>query len=121
MATKATVYRKFDFDAAHFLPNYQGKCANMHGHRWTIEVGVEGEIDIKTGMVMDFTVLKEKMKPIIETYDHHTVNDYIYLPTAENIARIIFQDLTLSINTDKIKLAIVRVWETPNCCVEVRE
>jgi len=50
------VTKQISFDAAHFLPNYDGKCANMHGHRWTIEVAVAGSVH-EDGMVMDFSKL----------------------------------------------------------------
>jgi len=58
------------FDAATFTMGEQGKCQNLHGHTYTVDVEVEGEINKETGMVMDFLVLKRIVKNIIEEYDH---------------------------------------------------
>jgi len=60
---KATLVKKFSFDAAHLLPNYSGKCGRLHGHHWVVEVGVSGEIG-ENGMVVDLVVLKQALQPI---------------------------------------------------------
>jgi 6-pyruvoyltetrahydropterin/6-carboxytetrahydropterin synthase len=62
------------FDSAHFLSGYEGKCSNIHGHRWRVEVEVfsgslipEGQ---NRGMVIDFSILKKDVKEILDYYDH---------------------------------------------------
>jgi 6-pyruvoyltetrahydropterin/6-carboxytetrahydropterin synthase len=58
------------FDAATFTAGEQSKCYNLHGHTYSVDVEVEGEINEETGMVMDFLVLKRIVKSIIDEYDH---------------------------------------------------
>lgn len=62
------------FDSAHFLSGYQGKCQNIHGHRWTVEVEVQSETLKKEGhlkgMVVDFGDLKKDLKNIVKVLDH---------------------------------------------------
>jgi len=99
------------FDAAHYLPNYEGKCANLHGHRWTVKVILVGFSNPDTGMLMDFTKIKE----IIDKLDHKLLNDIIKNPTAENIAEWIY-------NRFPRKIVIkVELWETPNSKVTYYE
>ena len=111
---KATVVKRISFDAAHFLPDYPGKCKNLHGHHFVVEVGVSGEVE-KDGMVIDFGQIKEFLQPIVDKFDHHLINDTIKNPTAENIAIYIKDRL----GVDK-KIEFVRVWETEDSYVEVR-
>ena len=51
------VSKRVSFDAAHFLPGYVGKCSQMHGHHWIVELAVAGEVNLETGMVIDFIEL----------------------------------------------------------------
>lgn len=103
---KAKLFIRRKISAAHHLPGYQGKCAKLHGHTWTIEVWITGEIEEETGMVVDFAFVKK----VIDTLDHATLNDYFDMPTAENIAA----DLCKTLAADK-----VRVWESEDCYAEV--
>jgi len=111
----ALVVKRFEFSAAHKLPNYVGKCANWHGHTWTIEVGIKDFINKDTGMVVDFSKIKEGIDPLKESLDHHSLNDIIENPTAENIGVWILERLPF--NSSKIKF--VRVWESPDSYAEV--
>jgi len=84
------VCKAFKFDAAHFLPGYEGRCANLHGHTWNLEVELEGPIDRKTGMVLDFAKLKKTVNNlVIDRLDHTCLNDlpadFNRMPTCENI------------------------------------
>jgi len=116
---------KHHFDAAHRLPNYNGKCASLHGHRWEVEVEVKGQSDPVTGMLIDFTIIKH----IIDQYDHKHLNDFIENPTAENIAtalqQLIMKEITfLQSAVEKIDshtpyVVVVRIWESPGCLIEV--
>ena len=119
---KAVAVKRVSFDAAHFLPGYKGKCSNMHGHHWVVELGVSGEVDPETGMVIDFTLLKEFLKVKVEDrFDHVLVNDLIENPTAEMIAgRIkLSWDLWAEENCLAVKLVFIRVWETEDSYAEV--
>lgn len=85
------LFRKFQIEAAHFLPNVpEGhKCRRMHGHSFVIEVHLEGPVGETTGWVMDFADLKRAFQPVYDTLDHHLLNDIEGLenPTSENLAR----------------------------------
>ena len=122
---RATVYKKMDFCAAHKLPNYDGKCANLHGHTWYIEVGISGEIDDRTGMVVDFTLVKAMLNTLIEqSFDHHLLNDVIVNPTAENIAQYFYFYLTGRISKKNlakdIRVEEVTIWESDDSKATVR-
>jgi len=91
------VFRVFQVEAAHWLPNVpEGhKCARMHGHSFKIEVRVRGEVGEHSGWVMDFAELKEAFQPLFEQLDHRCLNDIEGLenPTSENLARWVWQRL----------------------------
>lgn len=127
-----------DFDSAHFLSGYEGKCSNIHGHRWHITVRVGGEIQKdgqERGMVVDFGILKKDIRRIADDLDHSLIyekgslrENTLYAlneegfrliefpsrPTAENLARYIY-DL-LSEKYDNVMS--VKVFETPGNSAE---
>jgi len=105
------------FDAAHHLPGYKGKCRNVHGHTYTVRLSVYGQLNQKSGMVYDMSYLKTLLNSLLETYDHHNLNDFIKNPTAENIAYALLRRIQQNLVGDgSLQL---RVWETPDCFVEV--
>jgi len=70
------VCRKFKFDAAHYLPGYNGKCRNLHGHTWFLEVEVEGSVNEASGFVVDFADLKSTVTQlVIDKFDHTCLNE----------------------------------------------
>lgn len=89
--------REFAFEAAHLLPNVPmgHKCRRLHGHSFRVELVCEGEIDPHTGWLLDFADIKRAFRPLRERLDHHYLNEIEGLenPTAENIARWIWQRL----------------------------
>ncbi len=92
---KLKVSKHFDFEAAHFLPHYHGKCERLHGHSYKLIVTVEGEVDPHSGMVIDFVILKKIVKErIIEKLDHYLLNDFMENPTAENTVVWMWEQLT---------------------------
>jgi len=104
------------FDAAHYLPKYPGKCANLHGHTYQVEVEVSGEVQ-QNGMFIDFAVLKEEVKKVIEQLDHQLINYVIdEIPTAENIAKWVKFQLLKSEKLKKydIKELTVTIYEGLN-------
>jgi 6-pyruvoyltetrahydropterin/6-carboxytetrahydropterin synthase len=84
------IYKQFSFDSAHFLPNVpEGhKCRNIHGHTYHLTVYVEGRVLGHEGWVFDFGDLKKIMSPVLDTLDHHLLNevDGLANPTAELLA-----------------------------------
>jgi 6-pyruvoyltetrahydropterin/6-carboxytetrahydropterin synthase len=108
---------EFHFAAAHRLPRYEGPCSRMHGHNYRMIVCVEGEVDPKSGMVADFGRIKEIVQEhVLSRSDHRTLNDVLDNPTAENIARWIFETLAPYLPG----LAEIRLYEVPDCCVTYR-
>ena len=67
-----------EFSAAHNLRGYKGKCENLHGHNWKVEVKIKTDIPDKTGMVLDFRSVKKSLKKILEKLDHKYINDLPY-------------------------------------------
>jgi 6-pyruvoyltetrahydropterin/6-carboxytetrahydropterin synthase len=112
-----TVWKKTTFDAAHHLPNYDGPCANVHGHTYILEVGLTGHIR-ENGMVYDMKRLGEWMDKLVERFDHHDLNESFGNPTAENIAKAIYAD-ALYVFYPEMNVTI-RLWETPTSWVECR-
>ena len=106
------------FDAAHKLVGYRGKCAQLHGHTWKVEVFVVGEKLNDIGILADFKVLKARLKEITDRFDHSFLNDFKQIgnPTAENISRYIFENLKDLPKT--VRLEKVRVWESPDSYAE---
>jgi 6-pyruvoyltetrahydropterin/6-carboxytetrahydropterin synthase len=123
------VCRRETFNAAHRLNNplfdqvtnerIYGKCnnPNYHGHNYVLEVWISGEINIETGYVVDLKILKDIIKEeVVEPFDHKNLNldcsefrDLI--PTAENIAVVIWKRLRKRFNEAEYGLEI-RLWET---------
>jgi 6-pyruvoyltetrahydropterin/6-carboxytetrahydropterin synthase len=105
------------FSAGHALRNYRGKCENVHGHNYRIEVTVEGEQLDSIGLLVDFVELKRVMKDAIDYLDHRFINDLEPFdkvnPSAENIAKYFHDRITAGLSTEvPIRLAQVKVWET---------
>lgn len=110
------------FEAAHFIDGYPGKCARLHGHNWIVEAVVRGKNLDALGMLVDFKILKAALNKILDEFDHRYLNELETFaqenPTAENLARKIFQRLAASeIFSDTTKLHAVKVHESPNSCV----
>jgi len=100
--------------AAHFLRGYEGKCKNLHGHTWKVEVYIQSATLDTIGMVADFAVLKEKLKSFLNTLDHICLNDLPYFqkvnPTTENIAKYIYENFAKDVAP--LQLSRVGVWES---------
>ena len=105
------------FCAAHRLNNYNGPCENLHGHNWLVKATVAGENLDKSGIVIDFKVLKRKLNDILDELDHRNLNDIFdrqnQSPSSEFIARYIYQKLKESINSADVRVSRVEVQETP--------
>ena len=114
------IWRRFDFDAAHYLPKVpEGhKCGRMHGHTYNVEVRLAGEVDPVTGWVRDFGDLKEAFKPIEALLDHQVLNEVPGLdnPTSEHLAVWLWERLRV----DLPEIVSISVSETANSGVVYR-
>jgi 6-pyruvoyltetrahydropterin/6-carboxytetrahydropterin synthase len=110
---RAWVGKRFHFDAAHFLPFHRGKCKNLHGHRWFIDLELEGPIN-EEGMVIDFGLLSSFMDFILEEFDHHQLNEVIANPTAENLCMYLTEKIKNKwpISYPYLHLTSLKIWET---------
>ena len=108
---------EFHFAAAHRLPRYDGPCRRQHGHNYTFFVTLEGEVDPASGMIFDFGDLKRVVQEhVLSRVDHRDLNDLLANPTAENIARWIWEVLEPHLPG----LCEVRLHEIPDSCVTYR-
>jgi 6-pyruvoyltetrahydropterin/6-carboxytetrahydropterin synthase len=106
------------FAAAHQLRDFVGKCERLHGHNWKIETHVSGNKLGKDGLVIDFKVIKEATKKILDELDHKFLNELepfrTQNPSSENIARYIFESLSRQLNSEHVKISKVTAWESEN-------
>jgi 6-pyruvoyltetrahydropterin/6-carboxytetrahydropterin synthase len=106
-----------DFSAAHSLRGYQGNCSALHGHNWKVQAVVQAEKLDEIGIAVDFRKLKLELDKILEELDHCNLSELEYFqqanPTSEMIAKLIFDKLSLNINTKNVRVTKVRVCESP--------
>ena len=106
---------KGDFAASHSLRDYEGKCKNLHGHTWKVDIVFSGKDLNSTGMLVDFKEIKSSLKAILEKLDHQHLNDLEPFgkinPTSENIAKFIFDKL---FQENICAVEKVTVWESEN-------
>ena len=113
MRTRVT--RSFTFEAAHRLPWHGGRCRDLHGHGYRLEVTIEGPLDAN-GVVVDFDDVKALVqREVVDRYDHAYLNDLLDNPTAELVAADAWKRLEAAGMTP----ARLRLWETPNSSVEL--
>jgi len=112
------------FAAAHFLPGYDGKCRNLHGHNWTVDVFFKSLFLDQNGIAIDFKEIKNKLDEILEKLDHTNLNELDYFkkwpPSCENISYYIYMILEKH-NWNQAWLNFVRVWESENSYAEYSE
>jgi len=104
------------FSGAHRLRYLHGKCEELHGHNWKVEVSVVSNRLNKEGVVIDFNVLKQKVEKVLKPLDHTYLNDLHYFsgrePSSENIAKYIFDRLKAELKGHHAVLKEVRAWES---------
>ncbi|MCL2888127.1 MAG: 6-carboxytetrahydropterin synthase [Elusimicrobia bacterium] len=108
---------KRKFSSAHRLPRYDGDCNNLHGHTWTVEFLIDGPVK-ETGMVEDFKVLKKLLDGALP--DHKYLNDFVENPTAENMARYLFDKVSAVLSARGLKLKQTELWENENASAIVQ-
>lgn len=106
------------YDSAHFLRNYKGKCENLHGHRYVVEVALATDHLNEAGLAFDFVDVKKHTRAIADWLDHQNINELPPFdeiePSAENQARFFFDELTRRLPEEMAAaLLYTRVWETP--------
>jgi len=131
-----TITKRFRFEMGHRLQHHPAQCRNLHGHSYVLEVGVSGEPDSKTGMVLDFAELKRAVQPIVEEWDHATMLDVADPlvavlreqetklvvvqgpPTAESMVHWVAQRVRVIV-PDRVVQVHVKLHETADSWVEV--
>ncbi|MEG1413290.1 MAG: 6-carboxytetrahydropterin synthase QueD [Acidaminococcaceae bacterium] len=104
--------KEFEFDAAHYLPHYHGKCENLHGHTYKLVVKLDGTPDAE-GMIIDFIKLKQLVQEVVLTkLDHACINDLLPQPSAEYIAMWVWGQLHPLLQGEHYALYEVEIWET---------
>jgi len=115
-----SITKRFTFESAHSIPHHTGKCKNLHGHSYVLEVTVSGEIQStgnEQGMVMDFARISEIVnREIVDQWDHQFLNDILpFSTTAENLAQEAWNRLT----TAGLPISHIRLYETAKCWVDI--
>ena len=111
-----------DFSSAHQLRCYKGKCENLHGHNYKIEIYAKGEELNNIGLLIDFVDLKKAADEIVKYLDHRNLNelppfDEELNPSAENLARYILEYLNQRVGDERVQVYKVRCFETPTSVV----
>ena len=113
------IYVKDHFAAAHALKGYDGNCSNLHGHNWIIEAYIQCRKLNKLGIGIDFRDVKGVLKDVLGKLDHTNLNDIAEFgainPTSENLAKFLFIELSLRLNTEFTKVKKIMVFESPGC------
>jgi len=108
------------FAAAHQLRESGGKCEQMHGHNWRVEVYVRGGELGEDGLLIDFHEVKAATNHVLEGLDHRFLNEVAPFdrlnPSSENIARHIFESLGGLLNSDRVQVSRVSAWESDTAC-----
>ncbi|MBE5947116.1 MAG: 6-carboxytetrahydropterin synthase QueD [Lachnospiraceae bacterium] len=132
-----TLKTNASFDSAHFLSGYEGKCSNIHGHRWKVEIEVGSEnLEVEgqnRGMIVDFSKLKEDLSNIVDYFDHCLIYEtgslkdktlevlreenfrlveVSFRPTAEKFSEYFYREMSKK----GYKVVLATVYETPNNC-----
>ncbi len=107
-----------NFSSAHQLRSYKGKCENLHGHNYKIEIFVRGRELDNIGLLVDFGDVKAAADDVVQYLDHRNINelspfDVELNPSAENLARYILERVAARIGDDRVQVYKVRCYETP--------
>ena len=116
---------KEEFEAAHRIAGYPGKCDRLHGHSWVVEAVVQGRELDSLGMLVDFKAVKGTLKGILDGLDHQYLNEMEPFvsgmnPTAEHLAKYIYEKVAeseLFARQETAHLSAISVWESPHSSV----
>ncbi len=113
------IYVKEEFAAAHSLREYPGPCANIHGHNWAVEAVFRCNKLNSLGMAIDFMDVKTALGQSLGQLDHTNLNDAPEFstlnPTAENLAKFLFTELSEKLNTEHTWVHRIIIFESPGC------
>jgi 6-pyruvoyltetrahydropterin/6-carboxytetrahydropterin synthase len=103
------------FAAGHALRGYRGKCENVHGHNYRVQLTMEGaELDA-IGLLVDFVEVKKMIHTVVDYLDHRFINDLPPFdkvnPSAENLAKYFYDEISASL-TPPVRLRQAKIWET---------
>ena len=118
MAGEFEVMIERNFSSAHQLRGYKGKCENLHGHNYKIEIYARGRELDNIGLLVDFGELKEAADEVVQYLDHRNINELAPFdeelnPSAENLARYILERVAARVGDDRVRVYKVRCFETP--------
>jgi len=109
------------FSAAHMLAAIGGKCEELHGHNFRVEVTVAAPELNSSGILIDFRDVKKCLQEILDSLDHKHLNDLLFFnqinPSSENIAKYIWQEMKLKAKLAEVNVVRVKVWESENAAV----
>lgn len=107
------------FSSGHYLRNYHGRCENPHGHNYKVRVTLLGAALDETGLLLDFKMLKQVMRPVIDRIDHQMLNDLepftTVNPSAENLALYFYQQTNEQLSSmtgGRVRVKDCTIWET---------
>jgi|SRR5271166_3294195 len=110
------------FSSGHYLRNYKGKCENPHGHNYKVQVTLTGEELDPAGLLLDFKLLKQVLRPVIEYVDHQMLNEIepftVLNPSAENIAKYFYEqtkEQLATMTSGRVRVKLLTIWETDTC------
>ncbi len=108
-----------DFSSGHYLRNYHGRCENPHGHNYKVRITLIGSELDQAGLLLDFKLLKQVMRPVIDRIDHQMLNDLEPFtrmnPSAENIARYFYDQTSQQLKdmtSGRVRVKDCTIWET---------
>jgi 6-pyruvoyltetrahydropterin/6-carboxytetrahydropterin synthase len=117
MAGTFEVMIERNFSSAHQLRGYKGKCENLHGHNYRIEIYARGQELDNVGLLVDFVELKAAADDVVQYLDHRNINElppFVELqPSAENLAKYVLERVSSRIDDDRVRIYKVRCFETP--------
>ena len=106
-----------NFSSAHQLRGYKGKCENLHGHNYRIEIYARGRELDNIGLLVDFVELKAAADDVVQYLDHRNINElapFVELqPSAENLAKYILERVGAQVTDERVQIYKVRCFETP--------
>ncbi len=110
-----TISKEVSFPAAHFIEGHPGPCSRLHGHNYRVRVSVCAQALDSLGMVVDFSDLKAHMATVIDRFDHRVLNEIPPFdeirPTTELLAAHIFQGIAATLDSPRVRVTRVEVWE----------
>lgn len=104
------------FAAAHQLRGYMGKCERLHGHNWKVQAEVKANELNDIGLAIDFKDLKTCLRSLLDQVEHHFLNEIPPFdkvnPSSENMAKWLYYQMGNKINSDRVKVSRIVVWES---------